>query len=232
MRKMLIQPSLQYLIKNSAQDILNDLQHLNWRIPAVKSSESSFVGKVQRLVSPQGGSLRALIWELETLGKMPLSLSSFYAENLSLHIEDALIEAISKIVRINRHGLRSLSNDIEALTATGIAELGQLSKVKHYLGMLGHPAEIDDEENLFNLVTEEASLRLKFSQVERLLIQRVKLLAADSQENDPNGAAEDQSASTASSIYSYFGFSSSNAAQDYLSATSSDREAVQGTKLY
>ena len=122
------------------------------------------------MVSPDGGTLRGLIWEPEMLGKMPPSLSSFYAENLSTHIEDALIEAISKIVRINRHGLRSLSNDIEALTATGIAELGQLSKVKHYLGMLGHPAETDDEDNLFNLVTEEASLRLKFSQVERLLI--------------------------------------------------------------
>ena len=43
---------------------------------------------------------------------------------------------------------------------------------------------------------------------------------------------DNQAASSGSSLYSYFGFSSSNAAQDYLTATSSDRSVVVKTEQY
>lgn len=50
-----------------------------------------------------------------------------------MHLEEALIDAISKIVKLNKNGTQSLSNDIEALTALKIDELGDLERVKKYI---------------------------------------------------------------------------------------------------
>ena len=86
----------------------------------------------------------------------------------------------------------------------------------------------DDDDSLFSLIAEDTNIKLKFSQVERLLIQRHKL-----QMQEEGGAADqerDNSQAQGSSLYSYFGFNSSNAAQDYLTVTSSDRTAVVKTE--
>ena len=174
MRKMIIRPNLRHAIKTFASDIFNDIQHLNWSLPAVKSSESSFVGKVQKLVSPDGGTLRPQVWDPEQLGKMPPQLAMFYAQHMAHFIEDELIDAISRIVKINRYGVQSLANDIKILSQKGLEvfELGSLARVRRYIELLTH---VDEDESLFGLITESSNLRLKFSQVERLLIQRLKL---------------------------------------------------------
>ena len=77
------------------------------------------------------------------------------------------MDAISKIVRLNKNGTQSLSNDIDALAALQIEELGELSRVKKYIELLSH---VDEEDSLFAAITEDRSLQLKFSQVERLLV--------------------------------------------------------------
>ena len=59
MRRAMINPHLRHLVTSFAADIFTDIQHLNWGLPSVKTQESSFVGKVTRLVSPDGGPLRA-----------------------------------------------------------------------------------------------------------------------------------------------------------------------------
>ena len=58
LRKSILNPLLKYAVKNSAADLFSDIQHLNWNLPSVKGQESSFVAKLQRLVSPDGGVLR------------------------------------------------------------------------------------------------------------------------------------------------------------------------------
>lgn len=98
---------------------------------------------------------------------MSLSLQNFYASSVKVHLEESLMDAISKIVRLNKHGTQSLSNDIDALAALQIEELGELSRVKKYIELLSH---VDEEDSLFAAITEDRSLQLKFSQVERLLV--------------------------------------------------------------
>ena len=138
---------------------------------------------------------------------MPLGLQTFYSDSIQYHLEEALIDAISKIVKINRNGVQSLANDIEHLAGSNLAELGTLPRVQKYVELLKH---VDQDDSLFSLIAEDTTLKFKFSQIERLLIQRLKLQIQD------GGQAEDQasqaSASTGSSLYSYFGFNSSNAA--------------------
>ena len=58
MRESIINPLLKHSIKSHALDLFTYIQHINWSLPSVKASESSFVGKVLRLVSPDGGTLR------------------------------------------------------------------------------------------------------------------------------------------------------------------------------
>ena len=74
MRRAILNPVLKYSVKSHASDIFTDIQHLNWNLPSVKTQESSFVGKVKRLVSPDGGTLRIQVWDPQLLGKMPLGL--------------------------------------------------------------------------------------------------------------------------------------------------------------
>ena len=47
MRQFIIGPLLRYSL-NDHIDIFNDIQHLNWTLPSVKTQTSSFVGKVLR----------------------------------------------------------------------------------------------------------------------------------------------------------------------------------------
>lgn len=84
-------------------------------------------------MSPEGGTLRATVWDPLNLGKISVSLQNFYASSVRVHLEEALIDAISKIVKLNKNGTQSLSNDIEALTALKIDELGDLERVKKYI---------------------------------------------------------------------------------------------------
>ena len=42
-------------------------------------------------------------------------MRKFYESKITYHLEEALIDAISKIVSINRSGVQSLANDIDAL---------------------------------------------------------------------------------------------------------------------
>jgi len=69
---------------------------------------------------------------------MPESLQQFYQQTVRYHLEDALIEAISKIVRINKHGVKSLSNDVAALADSGIKELTGMARVKRYIELMSH----------------------------------------------------------------------------------------------
>ena len=59
MRRSVMHPILNHAVKSFAADLFNDIQHLNWSLPSVKAQESSFVAKLQRLVAPDGGTLRA-----------------------------------------------------------------------------------------------------------------------------------------------------------------------------
>ena len=138
MRRSILNPLLKYTVQTFAADLFTDIQHLNWNLPSVKAQESSFVGKVQRLLSPNGGSLRAQVWDPENLGKMPPGLQSFYSTTVRYHIEEALIETISKIMKMNRNGLQSLANDIEKLASLDIEELGGLPRVQKYIELLRH----------------------------------------------------------------------------------------------
>ena len=98
---------------------------------------------------------------------MPLGLQTFYSDSIQYHLEEALIDAISKIVKINKNGVQSLANDIEHLAASNMAELGTLPRVKKYVELLKH---VDQDDSLFSLIAEDTTLKFKFSQVERLLI--------------------------------------------------------------
>ena len=60
---------------------------------------------------------------------MPPGLQSFYSQTVRYHIEEALIETISKIMKMNRNGLQSLANDIDKLSSLDIEELGGLPRV-------------------------------------------------------------------------------------------------------
>ena len=79
---------------------------------------------------------------------------------MQFHLEEALIDSISKIVRINRNGVQSLSNDIESLLALGLAELGSLPRVKKYIELLNH---VDHEDSLFSMIAEDPTLKFKFN---------------------------------------------------------------------
>ena len=59
MRWAIVTPLLKHAVKTHASDLFSDIQHLNWSLPSVKTQESSFVAKVNRLVAPDGGTLRA-----------------------------------------------------------------------------------------------------------------------------------------------------------------------------
>ena len=76
------------------------------------------------------------------------------------HLEESLIEAISKIVRLNKNGLQSLNNDLKALAALKIDELGNLERVKKYIELVEF---VDRDDSLFNLIAEDKYLKLKFS---------------------------------------------------------------------
>ena len=103
---------------------------------------------------------------------MPPGLQTFYCREVRFHLEEALIDSISKIVRLNRHGVQSLANDIDQLASANLPELEDLPRVKKYVQLLRH---VDQDDSLFSLIAEDPTLKFKFSQVERLLIQRFKL---------------------------------------------------------
>ena len=94
-------------------------------------------------------------------------------------------------------------------------------------------SHVDSDDSLFSLITEDTTLKFKFSQVERLLVQRLRLQETAS---NADKAEENQAAATASqgssSLYSYFGFSGSTVSSDFLAATTADRKAVIKTKQY
>ena len=69
---------------------------------------------------------------------MPPGLQAFYATAAQFHLEEALIDSISKIVRINKNGVQSLANDIDKLAAFNLPELGGLPRVKKYIELLKH----------------------------------------------------------------------------------------------
>ena len=75
-------------------------------------------------------------------------------------------------MRINKNGVQSLANDIDQLAASNLPELGDLPRVKKYIQLLKH---VDHDDSLFSSIAEDTVLKFKFSQVERLLIQRLKL---------------------------------------------------------
>lgn len=115
---------------------------------------------------------------------MPPGLQTFYAKTVQFHVEDALINSISKIVRLNKNGVQSLANDIDRLAASNLPELGGLPRVKKYIELLKH---VDQEDSLFNSIAEDTVLKFKFSQIERLLIQRLKLQVQADGQTDSNG---------------------------------------------
>ena len=78
-------------------------------------------------------------------------------------------------MRINRNGVKSLQNDINKLASSGIQEIQGLPRVKKYIDLLNHVETDDEDGSLFSLISEDTTMKLKFSQVERLLIQRHKL---------------------------------------------------------
>ena len=43
---------------------------------------------------------------------MPANVQKFYSDSMQEHVEEALLEAISRIVRLNKNGIESLNNDI------------------------------------------------------------------------------------------------------------------------
>ena len=102
--------------------------------------------------------------------------------------------------------------------------------MKKYLELLVH---VDGDDSLFSLISEDRSLNLKFSQVERLLVQRLKLQRQATEDEAKRREQESQPAtSQGTSLYSYFGFGGSNVNQDYLTATEADRSAVEATNSY
>ena len=62
------------------------------------------------------------------------------------------------------------------MAEAGIPELGKLPRVNRYLELLNL---VDKDDSLFNLIAEEKTLKFKFSQIERLLVQRRKLQLLD-----------------------------------------------------
>ena len=56
------------------------------------------------------------VWDSDHLGDMPASLVKFFGDTIQPQMENRLISAISQITRINKQGLESLWNDIDALT--------------------------------------------------------------------------------------------------------------------
>lgn len=107
--------------------------------------------------------MRAQVWDPQVLGRVSPSMQKFYETSITFFLEEALIEAISKIVRINRSGVQSLANDIEALSKSGIAELGSVSRVKKYIKLLSHQDDAEDDDGFFSAIAEDTGLKLKFS---------------------------------------------------------------------